>query len=234
MIGEIKDMTPEQFRDWLREQIVEGLLFTSREKLIALLAADNSHESLEREFREFFNGYCGLAFWLEYHEDYVLSVLETQDIFVHLRHRVAKVKSVRKTSPDGRIARKMGGALLTDPQPEIKVTELSVADFRAFVDSVTNLKLFASRERLVKLINMGQTSEIITQLRSEFWEFFVCYLELEQFLEDYDYDPDEGLELRPEFIEELKREEEYIKSGGKMFTLEEVAKELGISLKCMN
>ena len=234
MIREIEDMTPEQFRDWLREHIVDGLLFTSREKLIALLATDNSHESLEREFREFFNGYCGLAFGLEYHENYVLSVLETQDIFVHLRHRIVEVESVRKTSPDGRIARKMGGALLTDPQPEIKVTELSITDFRAFVDSVTNLKLFASRERLVKLINMGQTSEIITQLRSEFWEFFVCYLELEQFLEDYDYDPDEGLELRPEFIEELKREEAYIKSGGKMFTLEEVAKELGINLKCMN
>ena len=234
MVGEIKDMTPEQFRDWLREEIVNGLLFTSREKLIALLAADNSHESLEREFREFFNGYCGLALWLEDHEDYVLSVLEAQDIFVHLRHRVAEVELVRKTSPDGRIARKMGQALLTDPQPEIKVTELSPTDFRAFVDSIANLKLFASRERLIKLINMEQTSEITTQLRSEFWEFFVGYLELEQFLEDYDYDPDEGLELRPEFIEELEREEEYIKSGGKMFTLEEVAKELGINLRCMN
>ena len=32
-------------------------------------------------------------------------------------------------------------------------------------------------------------------------------------------------------IEELKREDEYIKSGGKMWTLEEVAKELGIKLK---
>ena len=72
------------------------------------------------------------------------------------------------------------------------------------------------------------------RLRAEFYEFFVCYLELELFLEDYDYDPDEGLELRPEFIEELEREEEYIRSGGKMYTLEEVAKDLGINLKCTN
>ena len=70
------------------------------------------------------------------------------------------------------------------------------------------------------------------RLQAEFYEFFVSYLELELFLENYDYDPDDGLELRPEFIEELKREEEYIKSGGKMFTLEEVAKELGIKLRC--
>lgn len=226
-------MTPEQFRDWLRERIVDGLFFTSREKLITLLAADNSHESLEREFREFFNGYCGLAFWLENQEDYVLSVLKSQDTFSHLRHRVAQVEAVRKTSPEGRIARRMSGPLLTDPQPEIKVTELSAADFRAFVDSVTNLKLFASRDRLVKLMNMEQSVESDARVRAEFSELFVCYLELEQFLENYDYDPDEGLELRPEFIEELKREEEYIKSGGKMFTLEEVAKELGINLKCM-
>ena len=73
--------------------------------------------------------------------------------------------------------------------------------------------------------------DITERLRAEFYEFFVCYLELELFLENYDYDPDEGLEVRPEFIEELKREDEYIKSGGKMWTLEEVAKELGIKLK---
>jgi hypothetical protein len=57
-------------------------------------------------------------------------------------------------------------------------------------------------------------------------------LELELFLENYDYDPDEGLELRPEFIKELEREDEHIQSGGKMFTLEEVAKELGVELEC--
>ena len=43
------------------------------------------------------------------------------------------------------------------------------------------------------------------QLKSAFFEFFVCYLELEQFLEDYYYDPDEGLELRPEVAERLER-----------------------------
>ena len=93
-----------------------------------------------------------------------------------------------------------------------------------------NWRLFVSRNRLVKLMETKDSIEIADRLRDEFYEFFVCYLELELFLENYDYDPDEGLELRPEFIEALKREEEYIKSGGKMFTLEEVAKELGIKL----
>jgi len=38
------------------------------------------------------------------------------------------------------------------------------------------------------------------------------------------------LALHTEFIEELEREAEYIKYDGKMFTLEEVAKELGVKL----
>ena len=70
--------------------------------------------------------------------------------------------------------------------------------------------------------------EIAARLRAEFYEFFVCYLETELFLENYEYDPDKGLELRPEFIEALEREKEYIRSGGKMYTLEEVTEELGI------
>ena len=89
-----------------------------------------------------------------------------------------------------------------------------------------NWQLFVSRERLVKLMEMEHPIEIAERLHIEFCEFFVCYLELELFLEDYDYDPDEGLELRPEFIERLEREDEYIRSGGKMFTLEEIAKSI--------
>ena len=97
-----------------------------------------------------------------------------------------------------------------------------------------NWQFFVSRERIVKLMETADPGKITKRLHAEFYEFFVCYLELELFLENYDYDPDDGLELRPEFIEELKREEEYIRSGGKMYTLEEVAKELGVELKCVS
>ena len=97
-----------------------------------------------------------------------------------------------------------------------------------------NWQIFVSRERLVKLMETVDSVKMTKRLRAESCEFFVCYLELELFLENYEYDPDEGLELRPEFIEELEREEEYIRSGGKMYTLEEVAEELGIKLKCVS
>ena len=216
----------EQFNNWLAS-IVEEDIFASREKLMMLLENDSSHEALEREFREFFNGYCALALELEEHEESVLRIIEGTDVLVHLKYRVSAVEAQRKSSSLGREARRMGMSIHGDPIPEIKVTALSTDEFRALIRRLGNWRLFVSRERLVRLMETDDSIEMEERLRAEFCEFFVCYLELELFLENYDYDPDEGLELRPEFIEELKREDEYIKSGGKMFTLEEVAKRLG-------
>ena len=233
MIPHIKDMTSEQFNDWLMP-IVNGGIFASRERLIALLAEGATHEALEEEFREFFEGYCDLAFDLEEYEKSALGIIKENETFAHLKHRVLAVEAQRKSSPLGREARRMGLLVHGDPVPEIKVTELSSDAFRVLMHTLGNWGLFVSRNRLVKLMETEESTEIADSLRTEFYEFFVSYLELELFLENYDYDPDEGLEVRPEFIEELEREEEYIKSGGKMYTLEEVAKELGVELKCVS
>lgn len=176
-------------------------------------------------------------------------MLEMCDTFAPLRHRVAAVEAVRKTSPLGRTARRTGTAMLNDHVPKIKVAALSADEFRLLMETLANWQLFAARERVVKRLNANADSNdsnpplqdktlfvdtLDNRLKSAFLEFFVCYLELEQFLEDYDYDSDDRLVPRPEFIEELKKEAEYIKSGGKLFTLEEVAEELGVKLKCMN
>ena len=233
MTPNITDMTSQQLLDWLAP-VVNGDIFTSRERLIALLARDAPHAELEEEFREFFEGYCGLAFELEEYEESILEIIKGNEAFVHLKHRVSAVEAQRRISPLGREARRMGLSVHGDPVPEIKVTELPSNEFRTLMRTLGNWRLFVLRERLVRLMETDNPVEINECLRAEFYEFFVCYLELELFLENYDYDPDEGLELRPEFIEELKREDEYIKSGGKMFTLEEVAKRLGVELKCTN
>ncbi len=217
----------EQFDNWL-VSIVNEKLFVSRKRLVALLAEGAPHEELEKEFREFFEGYCGLAFELEECEESVLEIINGSEAYVHLKHRVSAVEVQRKISPLGREARRMGLSLHDDPLPEIKVTELPPNEFRVLMHTLRNWRLFVSQGRLVQLMKMEWTIEMKERLRAEFCEFFVCYLESELFLENYDYDPDEGLELRPEFIEELEREEEYIKSGGKMWTLEEVAEELGL------
>lgn len=233
MTPNITDMTLEQFSDWLLP-IVDVEIFRSREQLITLLAGDSPHEELEEEFREFFNGYYVLALELEEYEEVILGIVKQNDAFTHLNHRVKAVEAQRKSSPLGREARRMGLSVHGDPVPQIKVAALSPDGFRGFVHTLANWRLFVSRERLVKLMETDNRIKVLDRLRAEFYEFFVCYLELELFLENYDYDPDDGLELRPEFIEELEREEEYIRSGGKMYTLEEVAEELGIDLKCMN
>ena len=238
------EFTSEQFRDWVQSLVNESL-FESRERLVALLTNNADRAALEAELRDFFDGYCGLAFELEDQEKALLSMLETSDTLAPLRHRVAAVEAQRKTSPLGRESRRTGGYIIGDHIPETKVADLSADEFRAFMNTLANWQLFAARERVVKLLSEKadgndrhprihkevpiSTSDI--PLKSAFLEFFVCYLELEQFFEDYDYDSDEGLVIRPEFAEELEREDEYIKSGGRMFTLEEVAKELGVKLK---
>lgn len=244
MIPNITEFTPEQFREWIQFLVNESL-FESRERLVALLTNNADRAALEAELRDFFEEYCGLAFELEDHEAALLSMLESCDTFVPLRHRVAAVEAQRKTSPLGRESRRTGAYIIGDHIPETKVADLSADEFRGFMNTLANWQLFAARERVVKLLSAKtdendrnpsthdgiSTATSDMPLKSAFLEFFVCYLELEQFFEDYDYDSDEGLEIRPEFAEELKREDEYIKSGGKMFTLEEVAKEFGVKLK---
>lgn len=233
MTPNITKITSQQFSDWIGS-IVNKDIFVSRERLTALLAKNSPHEALEKEFREFFNGYYALALELEEHEESVLKIIKATNALAHLKHRVSAVEAQRKSSPLGRETRRMGLSIHSDPVPKIKVAALSANEFQTLMQTLGNWQLFVSRERLVKLMETEQSIEIVERLRAKFYEFFVCYLEMELFLENYDYDPDEGLELRPEFIEELEREDEYIRSGGKMYTLEEVAEELGIDLKCMN
>ena len=224
MTTNITKITSQEFRDWV-VSIVNEDIFISRERLTALFAKNSPHETLEEEFREFFNGYYALALELEEHEESILKIIKATNALAHLNHRVSTVEAQRKSSPLGREARRLGLSLQSDPVPEIKVAELPSNEFQTLMHTLANWQIFVSRERLVKLMETEESIEIAERLRAEFYEFFVCYLELELFLENYDYDPDDGLELRPEFIEELKREEEYIRSGGKMYTLEEILKE---------
>ena len=225
----ITGMTHAQFSDWLAP-IVNCPLFESREKLVALLAENADRDALETELREFYEGYCGLAFELEEGEEELLSILRASDTFAPLQQRVATVEAVRKTSPAGRIARRMSDRpLITDPQPEIKVTALPDDAFRKLMETLANWELFAARAQIGKLQKETPSVAQTEQLKSAFLEFFVCYLELEQFLEDYYYNPDEGLELRPEVAERLERSVAEHESGKvKAIPIEEVAKELGL------
>lgn len=229
MTHDITDMTHAQFSTWL-VPIIGLPFFESRERFVVLLAENADRDALELELQEFYEGYCGLAFELEEPEESLLSILRTSDIFAPLQKRVAAVETVRKTSPAGRIARRMSDRpLITDPQPEIKVTALPDDEFRALMETLVNWELFAARAQVAKLQKMVPSVELTAQLKLAFLEFFVCYVELEQFLEDYYYDPDEGLELRPEVAERLERSVAEVEAGtAELIPIEEVAKKLGL------
>ena len=64
MTNNIINMTQTQLNDWLMP-IVDCSLFASHERLATLLAESADREALETELREFYEGYCGLAFELE-------------------------------------------------------------------------------------------------------------------------------------------------------------------------
>ena len=237
MTQKIPDMNLAQFCAWL-QPIVNVSLFARRERLVTLLSSHAAHEALEEAFRDFFEGYCGLAFELENHEECLLGMLDAREEFAHLKRHVAAVEAVRKASPLGQEARRMGGVIV-DYVPEVKVAELSAEDFRILMEQLVHWELFTLRERMVKLMcaapdsaanvplqGAGHSSDGVDfRLQSAFFEFFVSYLELEQCLEDYEYDSDDGLELRPEVAAEFEQSIAERKAGAKTYSLEEVLRE---------
>lgn len=221
----VTDMTSAQFREWCL-LIMNEALFNDRDKLVTLLAQNTDRETLTEGFRAFFEAYSyDLAFDLDVQEGAVLTALEARKELAHLRQRVAAVEGKRKISQKGREARRVGMSVIGDPLPEIKVTALLDTEFREFLDTLVNWQLFAARERVVKLLKEPPLIVERVRLQTAFYEFFVCHLELEQFLENYDYDPDEGLEIRPEVAAELDRSIAEVKAGEKTYSLEEVFRE---------
>ena len=188
--------------------------------------------------------------------DEVARHLQLQTDVPLLLHRLKAIESQRNMSPVGRKVRQNGGDIaINEPMPSIKVRDLSEADFRVFVERLVNSPLFTARDRVVKVLHTlppvcatevplstllsqclgspaARCPEAVAfivpemQLFSAFFAFFVEHLALEVFLEDYYYDSDEGLELRAELLEEIERDIEYIKAGGRTYTLEEVFDEL--------
>lgn len=216
--------------------IVEHSLFVDRERLLTLLATDADRDTLTEVFRECFEGYYyDVAFALDSYETRLLSILDSSDTYAALKHRVAIVQRKRRASPIGREVRRMGAFLPTDSVPEIKVSALSNHAFREFLHTLVKSEFFAAQARVVKLLNQRREDAAAEEnrLREAIYEFFVGHLEFEQFLEDYEYDPDEGLEIQPEVAEELEQSITDHKSGRVKGTpLQEVAKTFGVNLKC--
>ena len=226
----ITEMNPTEFRELLHTLVNEEL-FKSRERLAVLLAKDSSQEALEAEFFHFQGDYVDFAYWLEaYEEDPLEGLTPDTPLAKKLKRQREYVLANRKTTLKERNFRRMGLYLNSDPMPEKKIAELPPDEYRNLLRSLVAEELFPVRERLVALLKQNPTDQ---ELDIAFRELYVAYELLEVAFDDYHYDPDEGLELRPEFAEELDRRIADHENGtAEMITLEEVAKEFGVKLKC--
>ena len=215
----IAEMSPVEFRKLL-DTLVNEELFKSRERLVELLATDSSREELDMEFMEFHGDYEDLGFWLETYTEDPLKELDPHASFTKKlkRHR-DYIFANRKTTRKERIYRRMGVYLESDPKPEKKVIELPPDEYRQLLYNLVTQELFAVHEGLVALLAGDASFE---ELNVAFREFFVAYELLELALEDYHYDPDEGLEISPAFAEELDQVDASLKAGDKTYSLEEV------------
>ena len=197
------DMSHSEFHELL-QRLVDDDFFYSRQRLIALLNVKPSLESktkLEAEFREFFCGYESIAFWLEEYEEDPLSGLDPHTTLAKkLKRHLDYIHAHRKTTLEERICRRMGGYLESDPMPEMKIAELPFKEYCELIRTLVTQEIFSVRERLVGLLKQNPSRE---QLDAAFREFFVAYELLELVLEAYDYDPDEGLQLKPDIDAEI-------------------------------
>ena len=217
----ITEMSPVEFRKLL-DTLVNEEIFKSRERLAALLAKDCSREELNAEFMEFHGDYEDLGFWFETYTENPLKGLDPHaSLTKKLQRHRDYILANRKTTLEERINRRMGVYLKSDPKPEKKITELPLDEYHQLLRNLVTQELFAVRKRLAALLAEDASFK---ELDVAFREFFVAYELLELALEDYHYDPDEGLEISPEFAEELDQVDASLKSGDRTYSLEEVFK----------
>ena len=207
--------------------LVNDQIFAARERLIVLLNEPSSAENRQKlatEFREFYCGYESLAFFLEtYAEDPLEGLPPHTSLSKKLKRQREYILANRKTTLDERMSRRAGAYMNSDPMPEKKISELPTDEYRKLLRMLVSLDIFSVHEPFLALLERNAP---FAELDVAFREFFVAYELLELALEEYHYDPDEGLELRPEVIERLEQSVADIEAGGKTYSLEEVFEKL--------
>lgn len=218
----ITEMTPAELRGFLKTLVNEEI-FKSRERLATLLGKNGSREALEAEFLEFHGDYENLGFWFETYTQDPLNGLDPYNpLTKKLKRQRDYILANRKTTLEQRIYRRMGIYLESDPKPPKKIIALPPDEYRNLLRTLVTQELFVAREQLAALLAAGASFE---ELDVGFRAFFIAYELLELALEDYHYDPDEGLEINSAFAEELDRVDASLKAGSKTYSLEEVFKE---------
>lgn len=228
-VKKLVDMSQSEIHELL-QRLLHDNFFNARERLIKLLNVkplSDYKTELETEFREFFCGYESIAFWLEEYEEDPLQGLEPHtSLAKKLKRQLDYIHTNRKTTFEERMGRRMGVYLESDPMPEVKISELPFNEYCKLIRALVTQEIFNVRERIVVLLKQNPSRE---QLDEAFREFFVAYELFELALEVYHYDPDEGLELKPDIDAEIDKSIADYESGKiKPIPIEEVAKKLGL------
>ena len=227
----ITEMSQVEFRELIKS-LVNAEIFTSRERLATLLAKNSSREALEAEFLEFHGDYEDLGFWFEtYTQDPLKGLDPHSPLTKKLKRQRDYILANRKTTLEERSYRRMGVYLESDSRPQKKVVELSLDKYCQLLRNLVTQELFVVRKRFAALLAADAPFK---ELDIAFREFFVAYELLELALEDYHYDPDEGLEINPAFAEELDQVDASLKAGGKTYSLEEVFEEFQGEQVCIH
>ena len=214
----------------LLQRVTGEYFFDSHKHLVALLNTPPSaanETKLVAEFREFFCGYTCLALWLEEYEEDPLKGLNPHTALAKkLRRHLGYIHANRKTTLDDRMDKRMGIPLESESAPELKVSELHSTEFRQLLRILIAQELFMVREQIDALLKTNPSRQ---ELDTAFREFFVAYELFELALDPYHYDPDEGLELRPEVAAEIDQSiADYESEKVKAIPIEEAAKKLGL------
>ena len=226
----LADMSRDEIAELL-QRVATDDIFEVRERLIVLLNAPDSAEKtgkLETEFREFYCGYESLAFWLEEYEEDPLDGLETSKAPAKkLKRQRDYILANRKTTLEERKQRRLNSLYLpSDPIPGKKISELPPDEFHELIRTLVTEDLFTVRPRVITLLKQHSSRQALDEA---FREFFVAYELLELALEAYHYDPDEGLELKPEISAEIDQSIADYESGRvKPIPIKKVAKKLGL------
>ena len=112
-----------------------------------------------------------------------------------------------------------------------KLRDMSCDELSALLQALAAEPIFASRERLLVLLNEPDSTQNRERLETEFREFFCGYENLALWLEEYEEDPLEGLGLRAPVAKKLKRHREYILANRKTTLEERMVRRMGGYLK---
>jgi len=233
LMKKLADMSRDDLYELL-QRVTDEDFFDVHKRLMRLLNAPPSAESeaeLVEEFREFFCEYTSLALWLEEYEENPLQGLDPHTALAKkLKRHLDYIHTNRKTTLDDRMDKRMGILLESESIPEIKVSELPPTEFRALLRILVAEELFILREQVVALLQENPSRQ---QLDTSFRELFVAYELFELVLDPYHYDPDEGLELRPEVAAEIDQSIAEVEAGtAELIPFEEVIKEFEDKLRC--